>query len=85
MSARPGRYRMPSDPPGVGRLEAMLSDMLAELRALRNEVRAVSANLELVRDAVEGHTDRITRLERARLTPVPQPDDLPASAVDGAG
>ncbi len=45
--------------------------ILAELKALRGQVALVAADVALIRDAVQGHGDRLQRLERARLTPAP--------------
>lgn len=45
--------------------------ILAELRALRREVASVAVDVQVVREAVLGLGDRVGRLERARLTPIP--------------
>lgn len=45
--------------------------ILDELRALRREVAAVAADIELIREAVQRQGARLAQLERPRRTPLP--------------
>ena len=53
--------------------------ILDELRALRREVAAVHADVEIIREACLGYSDRIARLERGMLRPTPTPAPRSAS------
>jgi hypothetical protein len=57
--------------------ETILAELRAsreELRAFRREVASVAASMEAVREAVLGHADRLSRIERLMLErPEPKP------------
>jgi len=58
-----------SDPNATETTERLI---LRELRALRREVASVAVDVAVVREAVLGLGDRVGRLERGRLTPMPR-------------